>query len=54
MELFLAAIALVSACAGLSAIEEHICWMNSYNEAGEEDRQYQENKHSNYDIGYHE
>ena len=54
MELFLASIALIAFCTSASAIEEHIRWVDSYHEAGEEDHQYHLEKQSNYDIGYHE
>ena len=54
MELFLGAIALTIFTTTVAAVEEHLRWMDSYKKAGEEDRQYQIDKHSNEVIEYHE
>ena len=54
MELFLGGLALVAFCASVSALEEHIRWMDSYKEAGEEDHQYHLDKQNNFEIDYRE
>ena len=54
MEILLASVGLIAFCTSLSALEEHIRWMDFYNKDGEEDCEYHVNKHHNYDIGYHE
>jgi hypothetical protein len=41
MELVLASLALVAVVTAAVAFDEHINWMDDYNEAGRSDREYQ-------------
>ena len=49
MELFLAAVAITGLAATISAIDEHIDWMDSYRRAGEEDHEYRALQTQTYD-----
>ena len=54
MELFIGAVALIALGTSLAALEEHIRWMDSYKEAGEEDSKFHDPDNSPHSIDYHE